>query len=66
MNIQKEKALVRVEVLEQELSTSSERIKNLASSAEESKLRNQQLSHEVRTLERKCSALLEVARHAEG
>ncbi|XP_043808370.1 uncharacterized protein LOC122722240 [Manihot esculenta] len=66
VNIQKEMALARVGVLEQELSTSSERIRDLASSAEESELRHQQLSHEVRTLEHKCSALLEVARHAEG
>ena len=58
-------ALVRVEILEQELSTSSEHIRDLASSAEESTLRNQQLSHEVKALERKCAALLEVVRHAE-
>ncbi|XP_043817062.1 uncharacterized protein LOC122724914 [Manihot esculenta] len=66
VEIQKEGALAQVEILEQELSTSSERIRDLASSAEESKLHNQQLSHEVRTLERKCSALLEETRHAEN
>ncbi|XP_043804867.1 uncharacterized abhydrolase domain-containing protein DDB_G0269086-like [Manihot esculenta] len=65
VKIQKEGALARVEVLEQELSRSSDRIRDLASLAEESKLHNQKLSHEVRTLEHKCLALLEEARHAE-
>ncbi|XP_043811319.1 uncharacterized protein LOC122723537 [Manihot esculenta] len=65
VKVQKEGALARVEVLEQELSRSSERIRDLASSAEESKLHNQKLSQEVRTLEHKCLALLEEAKHVE-
>lgn len=63
---QKESALARVEVLEQELGTSSERIKDLSSSAEEFNLRQQQLKNEVRSLERKCLALLETVKYAEG
>ena len=62
---QKEMALARVKVLEQELSTSSDHIRDLASSAEELKLRHQQLNHEVRTLESKCLALLKVVKHGE-
>ncbi|XP_021626887.1 leucine-rich repeat-containing protein 45-like [Manihot esculenta] len=65
VEVQKEGALARVEVLEQELSKSSNRIRDLASAAEEFKLHNQKLCHEVRTLEHKCSALLEDARLAE-
>ncbi|XP_043806657.1 uncharacterized protein LOC122721798 [Manihot esculenta] len=65
VKVQKEGALARVEVLEQELSRSSERIRDLALSAEESKLHNQELSQEVGTLEHKCSALLEEAKHVE-
>ncbi|XP_043807685.1 uncharacterized protein LOC110603270 [Manihot esculenta] len=63
---QKKTALARVEVLEQELSTSSDCIRDLALSAEEFNLRHQQLNHEVKTLERKCSALLGVVKHVEG
>ncbi|XP_043810672.1 golgin subfamily A member 5-like [Manihot esculenta] len=53
---QKEAALARVQVLEQELSASSDRIRDLASSAEEFKLRHDQLNQEVRALE--CKAQL--------
>ena len=63
---QREMALARVQVLEQELSTSSDRIRDLTSSAEEFDLRQQQLKNEVRVLERKCLALLEVVKYAEG
>ncbi|XP_021597626.1 probable DNA double-strand break repair Rad50 ATPase [Manihot esculenta] len=65
VKIQKEGALARVEVLEQELSKSSDRIRDLASAAEESELHNQELCREVKTLEHKCSALLEDARLVE-
>ena len=65
MEVQKEGALARVEVLEQELSKSSDRIRDLASAAEESELHNQELCREVKTLEHKCSALLEDARLVE-
>ena len=65
MEVQKEGALARVEVLEQELSKSSDRIRDLASAADESKLHNQKLCHEVKTLEHRCSALLKDARLAE-
>ncbi|XP_043815239.1 rootletin-like [Manihot esculenta] len=65
VEVQKEGALAWVEVLEQELSKSSDRIRDLASTAEESKLHNQKLCHEVQALEHRCSALLEDARLVE-
>ena len=65
VEVQKEGALARVEVLEQELSKSSDRIRDLASTAEESKLHNQKLCHEVTALEHRCSALLEDAKLVE-
>ncbi|XP_043806300.1 ciliary rootlet coiled-coil protein 2-like [Manihot esculenta] len=65
VKIQMKGALARVEVLEQELSKSSDRIRDLASAAEESELHNQALRHEVKTLEHRCSALLEDARLVE-
>ncbi|XP_043816666.1 MAP7 domain-containing protein 1-like [Manihot esculenta] len=63
---QRETALARVQVLEQELSTSSDRIRDLASSAEKFKFHYNQLSQEVRALERKCLALFEVIKHSES
>ncbi|XP_043817458.1 myosin-10-like [Manihot esculenta] len=65
VEVQKEGALARVEVLEQELSKSSDRIRDLASAAEESKLLNQKLCHEVETMEHRCSALLKDVRLVE-
>ncbi|XP_021625020.1 tropomyosin-like [Manihot esculenta] len=62
---QKEEALARVVVLEQELSKQADSIKGLTLAAEESKLQNQQLCQQVNALEKRCSALLEDAKLAE-
>ncbi|XP_021602537.1 putative golgin subfamily A member 6-like protein 19 [Manihot esculenta] len=59
---QKDEALARIVVLEQELGRRSKSLKDLTLATEESKLQNQQLCQEVKALERRCSALLEDAK----
>ncbi|XP_021620551.1 ciliary rootlet coiled-coil protein 2-like [Manihot esculenta] len=62
---QKSEAVARVVVLKQELSKQADNIKGLTLAAEESKLQNQQLCQQVKTLETRCSALSEEAKLAE-
>ncbi|XP_043813728.1 uncharacterized protein LOC122723882 [Manihot esculenta] len=62
---QREEALARIVVLEQELIKHANSEKDLALAAEASRLQNQHLCQEVEALKRRCSALLEDAKHAE-
>ncbi|XP_021631901.1 uncharacterized protein LOC110629302 [Manihot esculenta] len=62
---QKDEALARVVVLEQELSKRADNEKDLALAVEASRLQNQHLCQEVEALKKRCSALLEDAKHAE-
>ncbi|XP_021607076.1 tropomyosin-like [Manihot esculenta] len=62
---QRNEALARVVVLEQELSKQTDNVKGLTLAVEESQLQNQQLCQQVESLEKKCSALLKEAKLAE-
>ncbi|XP_021593075.1 uncharacterized abhydrolase domain-containing protein DDB_G0269086-like [Manihot esculenta] len=62
---QKSEAVARVVVLKQELSKQADSVKGLTLAAEESKLQNQQLCQQVKSLETRCSALLEGVKLAE-
>ncbi|XP_021612899.1 uncharacterized abhydrolase domain-containing protein DDB_G0269086-like [Manihot esculenta] len=65
MLAQKDEALARVVVLEQELSKRADNEKDLALAVDASRLQNQHLCQEVEALKKRCSALLEDAKHAE-
>ncbi|XP_021620552.1 uncharacterized abhydrolase domain-containing protein DDB_G0269086-like [Manihot esculenta] len=62
---QKSEAVARVVVLKQDLSKQADSVKGLTLAAEESKLQNQQLCQQVKSLETRCSALLEEVKLAE-
>ncbi|XP_043813807.1 uncharacterized protein LOC122723901 [Manihot esculenta] len=62
---QRDEALARMVVLEQELGKHADNVKDLTLAVEASKLQNQYLCQEVEALKKRCSALLEDAKHAE-